>query len=666
VLLAALALGGCTIEEPSLPTFSTHLAVPLGTQDVTVAEILDDHGDYLAARPDSSLAFDVRGDTTVVELDVDLTADVAGTEFATEIGEITLDAVSGATVGFSLVDLYPDAADLPSTPVDVPPFTFDDTSDPTSLGELESAHVSSGVLEVTLTNGLAVPVSGDAPPELLTLQLLAAGDGRLVGEVSFPTPIASGASATGVMDLAGADLPGDVRFRVAGGSAGADGVVVDPAAELTVTVTPRDIVVDAATAVIGAQGFASRSGIALPDSVGIIAAELTGGVLELTTTNELPIPCTATVRFDEITTADGDTLVVPIELAAGASTRTTVPLAGCRIAATDGAPLDSLTVRTEVVSPGSDGAMVTITSGSRIGAVVAPTTLAFGEITGRIPEQVFPLDPVVETIDLPEELDGLTLPEATLAIDIVNRTGIDGLLDFTLTAINARGETTVLSAAAEIAADRSGGTRTTIVLDQGNSNIAELLSSLPQELSFAGRLSVGGDDRIGTIRPGDSALVSWRVAAPVRVVIADGTEINHHPERIAIDADVRDDIDRHVVAGELVADVDNHFPFGVGIRLLVGPDSLGTLTAPELVIGPLDVAEGDVDPATGTTVAARRTRLVVPLDHDQIRAFLRPDAHLAVAALLPGSGGQAVALRLGDGVTVTGAVRVELLVEEDQ
>ncbi len=660
---ALLLLAGCSLEEPALPTFTTHVAVPLGRQDLTVAEMIDEHGDYLVARSDSLLGIAVEGDTTTVVLDMDLAADVPAAGFHTALGAITLDSVSGSRVGFALSDLYPPAADLPPVPVDVPPFTFDVTSDTLALGGLESAHVRSGLLAVTLRNDTAIPLSGAAPPERLTLELLAL-DGRAVGTLEFPLELASGDSATAVLDLAGSDLPGRLRVRVAGGSAGASGVTVDPAAELAVTVTPRDIVVDAATAVVGALELNGAGAVALPDSVGIIDAVVASGTLVLTTASGLPVPGTVTLRFPEIR-RDGEALRLSFPLPADSTVTTTVDLAGCRLTGDGSTPLDSLRVETAFATPGSGGELVTFAAGDEVAADTAPFRLAFAEVTGQVPERTFPLDSVHETVDLPEELNGLTLPEATLVIDIFNETGVGGLLDFTLTGTNARGERVTLAAAAEIGAARSGDGRTSIVLDQDNSNVAELLSSLPRELDFSGQLTVGGPERTGTVRPGDAARVTWRLAAPVRAVIAPDTELRHRPEPLGLSAGTRDDLSRHLVSGELTLDVDNHFPFGAGVRVQVGPDSLAATADPELVIGPLDVAAGDRDPVDGTVVGTRRTHLVVPLSHQQVQAFLRPDAHVAVSAVLPGSDGRPVALRLEDMVSVTGAVRVEIRVEDE-
>jgi hypothetical protein len=664
-LLAAClaAAAGCEIADPALPVFTTRVSVPIGTHELTVLELIEDQDDVVAGA-DSVLAFGAQGDTTAVALDLDLSAELDGLDVAAELGAFALPDQPPRTAGFTLAEIAPEVAALPPVPLPVPAFTIDLQSDPAPLDRLESARIAQGWLEVRLRNGLPVPVSGAAAPQRIVADVLD-GDGAVVTTVVFEGEIAPGDSAAVRADLAGAHLAGGLAVRLQGGSPGAAAAVVTPAASLSVTMLLTGLVVDEATARVEALAFTESGGADLPDAFGILAATVGSGVLDLSLSSGFDLPCTARVAFPQMREPDGDTLIVRLDLPAGGGRRTAVDLAGCTITAGGGDPLTRLTYDVTVSSPGSGAGVVTLSAAAGLSAVIAPLTLAFAEVQGVFPREVFAFAPRTESIDIPEELSGVRLAAATLVVDVFNGTGIGGEVELSLVGRNADGETAELSVVAEVAPARAGGeARTTIVLDERNSNIAELLSLLPEELTFAGAVSVGGDGWVGTVRPGDRARACWRVDAPLRLELLP-SETAFDPEPLDLDDDLRRDLDRRLASAAITAVIDNHLPFGVDVLLQVGPDSLSALTFPELVIGPLAVSAGLVDDVGGYVTASAGSRHVIALDRDQIRALTRPGAYTAAVATLPGTGGRIVTLRSVDRVSVSGALTAEITVGDD-
>lgn len=663
--VAALLLAGCEIEvrDPAMPTFSTRLAVPLGHQELTVAELVEDQ-DFLAVGADSVLAFAVTGDSVAVALDRDLDVELAGADAGAEIGPLRLDDAPPLGFAFTLDEIYPGASSLPSGPVVLPGFDFDLEAAGADIRDVQSAQVESGLLSLTLYNDLPIPMSGADAPARITASLVDPADGAVLAAVEFPAPIAPGAWATATADLAGATLPGTVAVRLSGGSEGgpaAEGV--DPMDGLAVEVGLSDLRVTEATAVIGAQSFTESGGLALPDDLGILSARLGGGVLDVSLRNDLPVPCTAVLTLPEIALAGGAPLAVVLDLPAGGTAGEAVDLAGAVVAAPGDAPLAELTWEIAVESPGSGGAYATVRAADRLEAAVAPATLSLAEVTGIIPEETYALDPVSEDIDLPDELDGLTLPAATLTLTVRNGTGLGGVLDAVLVGVNAAGETARLDAAATIAPGGDPAVTTTIVLDQDNSGIADFLSLLPERVELSGGIRVGGDGVAGTVRPGDRASLDWRLDAPLRLVVDEST-VEPDPEPLDLDEDLRRDLREHLVSAELTAEVANRLPFGAEVSLQVGPDPAAALDAPELVVGPIPVAAGLLDPVGGWTVGAALSPVRVPLDDAGIAALTREGAHLAVVARIPGTAGDAVTVRVGDRIDVRAAISAEVLIQE--
>ncbi len=663
LLTACLAAVGCEIAEPALPVFTTRVSLPIGTHELTVLEALEDL-DAVVVGADSVLVFGAEGDTTSVELDLDLVAELDGLDVAAELGAFALPDQPPRTAGFTLAEIAPELAALPPVPLPIPAFTIDLQSDPAPLDRLDSARIAAGLLEVRLRNGLPVPVSGAAPPERIVADVLD-GAGTVVTTVVFDGEIAPGDSAAVQTDLAGAVLSGGLAVRLRGGSPGAAAAVVTPDASLSVTMLLTGLVVDEATARVEALAFDESGGADLPDSLGVLAATIGSGVLDLALSSGIDLPCAARVTFPQLRDLGGDTLVVRLDLPSGGERRTVVDLAGCTITAGGGDPLTRLTYDVAIASPGSGEGVVTLSADAGLSATIAPLTLAFAEVQGVFPREVFAFAPRTETIDIPDELDGVRLASATLVVDVFNGTGLGGEVELSLVGRNAAGDEAELSVVAEVAPARAGGeSRTSIVLDEHNSNIAELLSLLPEELTFAGAVSVGGDGWVGTVRPGDRARACWRVDAPLRLELLP-SETAFDPEPLDLDDDLRRDLDRHLESAAITAVIGNHLPFGVDVRLQVGPDSLSALDDPELVIGPLSVAAGLVDDVGGYVTATTDSRQVVALDRDQVRALTRPGAFVAAVATLPGTGGLAVTLRSVDRLTVSGALTAEITVVDD-
>ena len=666
LILALLAVcAGCEIADPALPTFSTKLAVPVGTHDLTVAELIEDE-DFLYAGADSVLHFSVEGDTTDIELDLDFSAEIEGLDTDVEIGPIVLDDFGPVSYGFALAEIWPEVELLPEGTWPVPAFTFEVESGAEGIEGFESADVSSGRLVLALENGLPIPVSGSADPERLVAEVFDSATGTTLVSLLFDVEIPAGGRAEAEADLAGVELPASLGVRLSGGSVGAAGVSLDPEDALGLELSLSDLVVDAASAEIGAQSFEQTGTVALPDSLYVVEATVESGAIDVTLSSGLPVPATVYLYFNEFRTPEGGPYILSFEMPRNGVETTVADLAGATITAGEGAPLDSLSYTVGVVSPGSGGEIVTVHSGTHISANLASTTLSLGEITGIIPERSFALEPMTETLDLPDELDGVLLAASTLTVDLFNGTGITGTANLNLVASSASGATAELAVVAEIEAARAEGlVRTTLSLDEDNSNIADLLSLPPESLTLTGSVTVGGDDVIGTISPDDICRIAWHADAPLRLSL-ENSEIDREPEPLDLDEDLREQLDDHLVAAELLVEIDNRFPFGVDILFLVGPDSLSTLATPDLVIGPLAVAAGEVGETSRYVEAGVVSTHVIELDAAEVRAFTREGAYTALRALIPGTDGEEVLLRTVDGLSARGALSAEIIVEDDE
>ncbi|HOX26738.1 MAG TPA: hypothetical protein PLL30_06110 [Candidatus Krumholzibacteria bacterium] len=663
--LGGLILGGCEIADPELPRFTTQLALPLGEERLAIADLVDDE-DYLIELADGTLGFHVAGDPDTVRFDFDLGADLAAQTFGGDLGPFALDVAPPGDFAFPLVQLLPAAADLDGQLVGVPPFDFSSDSEAEDLDGVESATLASGSVAVTVANGLPVDVCGPGGGDRLALELVNPGDGAVLVRLEFP-PIAAGGQAQQAADLAGVTLAGAVAVRVAGGSPGTNGalVVVDAQAAITVAVTFSGLCVTQAEATVPAQAFTDSFTTALPADYAVYHAVIASGEVSFTLTNEMAIPCQATVAWPDVRDLDDQPAGLTVDLAGCGTATGSVDFAGYTVLAPTDEPLRALVATLAVTSPGSGGAAVVLAADQGVDADLAGGRLEFSSVGGLVPAVHHEFAPLVEAVDLPEELAGMEFVRASLVLALTNSACLSANADLELVGVNAAGDARSLRVEQPIAAaglDRATTTR--IVLDETNSDLVAFLSNLPTAITLTGGVDLGGPDQVGTVHADDYAVLDWEITSPVEVVIGSSL-LYGDPSGLDLDEDARDLIRDRAGAAEVRLAVVNHLPVGVTVRLLLGTDPATLATAPLLAIGPIAVAAPAVDPATHVVIEPLASEPRVSLTAAETRVFATENLTSRLEVALPSTGGDPVRVMTSDYLTVQGLIRLDVEVSDD-
>lgn len=657
-------LGGCEINKPELPTFDTSLTIPLGVERVDVLELVEDE-EFLVVGSDSSLGFFIDGEPDTLNFDFDLSADIGSQSVRQGLGNFELPAADPMDYAFRLGQLWPAADGLVAQPAVVPAFPIDTASGGQDLPDIDSAVLAAGGVTITVTNGLPVPISADSGPDQVILSLVNPANGDEFADFVFPA-IAPGGQSTRTADLAGVTLPGEVAVVMIGGSPGSAGAVVtvngDDAIGIAAAFT--GLVVSEATAVVGAQTFLTTFATELPADYAITSAVIGSGSVRMALANDMPVPCTARVTWPSLLAQDHQPLSAVFTLPAGQSAERAIDFAGCILEA-GGVPLSALNAEVDIETPGSAGVAVTMTAGDGLTAEIQGGSLTFSSITGAVPAYDVRIDPIVEEIDLPDELDGLEMTAAAMVLRLTNSAGLPGELDLTLTGTSATGQVRSLQVVRDIAAafnERAPAT-TDIVLDESNSGILAFLNNLPETITLSGSVLVGGDGSTGTVHPDDFAVVAWDITAPVEVVIT-GATLSGDPRLVDLEQDVRDMIDDHALGAYLQTEILNHLPVGVELRILAAADLAGLDAAPLLVLGPLTVDAAPCDPLTHTVSEALISRPVLALTGEQARVFALPGLVTRVDVVLPSTAGLPVRMMTTDYIEVRGTVQIDVHVND--
>ncbi|MFO7654540.1 MAG: hypothetical protein R6X25_12085 [Candidatus Krumholzibacteriia bacterium] len=658
-----LAIAGCEIQQPELPTFTTAVSLPLGEERLDMRDFVDDE-DYLTADPDGALRFTVDGTPDTVSLDFDLAVDVPAASTSADLGDFVVD-LPAVAYSFALADLFPPAAGLDGFVTVVPPFTCDIASEAEPLEGVSAIVVAAGTLRLTVTNGLPVPFSGSTAPEAVVLQLLDGLDGTPVFEVPVPE-IAAGGTIEVTGDLAGVTAGGTLAVRLTGGSPGSgdEPVTIDAAAVLAVDVAFTAVTATAATARVPPQIFGGEMSWELPAGYRVGEALIAAGGSRLVVDNETDIACHAVVLWPDLFDHRGFPLLLQLDLAPGERRSLDLDLGGHTLRAEAGALLEELRCEVSVTMAGSGDVEVDLRGDQGLSVDVAAGSLEFASVTGVVPGLTVPLSPIVETVDLPDELDGVELTAAMLVLTITTSAGVPATAELTLTGTSATGVERTLDVTATIApAGGRGPSSSTVVLDQHDSSIVEFLNNLPTEVSLAGEVLAGGGDVVGTMSRGDWAALDWAIEAPAEVIIT-GAVIRGEPEPLDLDDGLAERIRAHAGSARVTTEVSNHFPMAVELRILAARDTARIRTEPLLVIGPAAVAAGTVDPVTHVCVAPVVSRPVVELEAAQARLLGEPGMHVLVEVRLPSTGGLPVRVLASDHLTVSGLVRIEVEVDD--
>lgn len=663
-LLLGLGLLGCEIADPEMPTFTTHLAVPLGTERLDIVDLVDSE-DYLVSLDDGALGFSVDGDPDTVSLDIDLAADIPAQTISGSLGNFNLEVASPPAFDFLLSDLYPDAVLLDGLTAPVPGFEFTSASDAEDLADLEQATLAGGRLTVSVTNGLPVPVSAASGPDRMVLELVDPASDLAVATVAFDV-IAAGAQAEQETDLAGVTLPGALSVRLMGGSPGSGGspVTIDASTSIVVAATFSELEVSSAQAAVGPQEFITSFETDLPSDYAVEQAVIAAGAVSLTVHNDMPIACQAVVSWPHVVDLDQQPLQVVVDLAGLEHATRTIDFGGHLVRAPSGQQLTVLAAEVAVTSPGSGGDAVLLDAGAGVRAELGTGRIEFGSITGAVPALSYDFDPIDEEIELPDEIDGLLLTRATMVLELTSTAGIAARTDLQLVGVSATGEERQLVIQEQIAAaEAERASVTEIVLDQDNSTIVDFLNNMPTSISLAGGVELGGDSSVGTVRPDDHAVIAWRIIAPVEVVI-ESSQLYGDPDLLDLGDGTRENIADHAGAASVQLQVLNHLPVGVEARILFGPDTTSIKTDPLLVIGPVAVDAAPVDPVSHTVSEARLCQPTVVLTTDEVQRLATAGLYQLFEVTLPSTGGSPVRVLTTDYVEIQGLIDLDVTVRD--
>ncbi len=654
-------LSACDISEPQLPSFGSHLNIPLGVERFTVGEAIDDDPN-LELAPDGGISFVASSSPDTLSLGLDLNLEVPGQQINQLIGTFTVTPPAPVSVSQSLLEAFPAAAEIVGTPAPLAPFDFSLEEPGLQLENLETCTIASGILKVDINNTWPVAISGTGTGDPLTLALYdSITDELLLTAPVGPIP-ASGETST-TISLAGIRLVGQVKIIIEGhgDGSGNDTVTLTGEEELVLQLAFDNLLVSSATAALAAQTFSFIFLTDWGENEEITAAEFSSGTLVMQLHNQLPIPVTLDLSWDRVIDPEGNALALTVELPALGNSFLDIPFANCRIE-DQGVPLTSLAAHVIARTSGSGGQLVTLTSTQGFLVDLEPGVLIFSLVNGCFTPSTWDLEPSTEHIEYPQDSEGVNFTEAVLTINLANSADLGADLDLTITGTPAHGSPVSLAIHDRVDPVSGGNAKTVLILDPNNSDIIQFINSRPEIITLAGTMSLTPGASCGTVRALDQLIVSWNLEVPLIVTLT-GATISGTPTPLGLDTKVQDMITDHAEAAEFRADVVNHIPVDIDFLVLLAVDPANLPTQPDLIIGPIHIDKAQVDPLSGEAQTSTVSHPVVQLDPTETTFLGQPNLHSMYQIVLPSGGPTPVRVLSTDYLEILGTVGLDLRID---
>ena len=228
-----------------------------------------------------------------------------------EIGTITLnDIPEEETEPYTFSSIFPNIDDLPDGFHDIPGFTLEPVENSFSFDDFSNAEFTGGFLTLTILNNLVIPLGetditlkNDVGTEISGAAVTVAG------------PITPGQSNSGILNLTGIILPGNIIVEVTGSSPGEDNVEINNDARnssFTVTISASGLEVSSATAKLPEQIIDENDSIQLStaDSNKVESATILSGKLVISIDNNMAVSSTVNMNISTIHTPGGNPLLI--------------------------------------------------------------------------------------------------------------------------------------------------------------------------------------------------------------------------------------------------------------------------------------------------------------------------------------------------------------------
>ena len=636
IALLVLCFSACSIEKPQAPSWDTELVLPLINHHYDMLELVDRMAeDAVSYDSLGNISFSVEQDMDTVAVDAGLSIPDLSTSYSETIGLIEISGPAPVSDQIYLSDYLALGGEVLALTLDV-------SEQWPAISDIESATISSGSMVVTATNNF------DLPLDTVTIAIVDDTFASQIGAVTFEGGLAIGETKSETIDLSGKTISNSFTYDA---HAYTPGGTILTVAEKTLVVEAgfsSEITVSSAIAKVPAQERSYDQNVSFSEDNQIASANIKGGSLILDITNGTNLSSEIEVTIDEFTRS-GVPLSFTVDLSPQQNNLITRDLAAYDFIPLSGESTPTVNVSMDVNLPGSGSNTVQISSTDDFAVDVQASGLEFSSVSGVITPTVVEIEPLTESIEIPNGFENFNLIGAVLTMELYSAVNLPAEVS-----ISAEGDAgQQLSITGSINPGTVGNPGVTIfVVDQ----LSEFLSPIPSEITITGSATIGDGMTSGSVTDDDFVWGKMEIISPLEMSVGE-TEFEAVINKADIDSDDIEEITDRLNHGSAYTHIANHLPLGASLTLYLGGDSLTLYDDPELTIGPIEVSSGIVG-AGGLVVDSTGSDNTIELTHEDLQILNNETLYIGQIITFPGTNGESVRIVSSDYLDIQAYITV--------
>ena len=653
ILFILLAMWGCTVGKPQVPSTNLTISIPVANDTTTLQDIVDERSEFLGATEDGGieLSFVTEfGEKDRREVGDRLSIAPVPNSYAIPIGDIKLP-------GQSLPSLSIGADFLSGRKV--PSGQAFDIRFEVALFGFQSLTVKEGVLTLSLDNGLPSTLSS------LSITLLDPGRGNAAIDGFDIGRLDPGGQVVVTLVLDGKSISSDLLFALSGIVEDAEDSGTEGNPALDISGSLSDLIATEATAIIPPLEFSDHGVLDFQDDrIEVTTATIREGGLTFQVRNDLPLSMEFQIRLDDLVKPDGTACHLSIDrLEPGQNREVSFDLADYLLEPAH--PLNlwlSFAGRTfPTNSP------VSLSSRGEVRVTAATDSLVFSRVEGRLNRLPLRLNEDSTEVDFPRGLDNIEFDRSTAVMYIKSGIGFRSEMELDILGINKTGTEGLLTIAGTFGRGDPDHPKDMIVVPDSRS-LTEFLNLLPAKIKVKPSVFVGDGVASEVIEPHHWVqLDSVVLKSDARFRVKAATQIQPEPIHREL-KDERERIDSHLVSALVFITIENHTPLGVRIRLHASSRKGDVYTNPQLTIPRQGDSALEVPPAPvgsdGRVIRSVVNEHFISISGEELRVFTQEGGvFTGVLVEIDATRGD-VELRASDFVAVQAATQITVELNE--
>ncbi len=657
---AFVLLAGCIPDSPEAPEWEVDITVPLMNDRLVLFEELEgEEGFYVDTLDIGGIPTEVLGFSFDAELDpVELIdyveiEDQESTPTIYQPSDFEIHIAPGTLqVDIPFVSLWPEAASHHGELFPVPPIPLVELNDMPAgrFADYNWADIREGGFTVRVENGL--------PFDLDTCDMTVKDDEGNAFDDYLLGPVTENGSAEESKPIEEQYITNVLLLDFAAASTEGSGgvhVQIDTSASVSLRFHYDEIMI-----LNGAEIRAYRFENSLEtvhriatDSVMIDELVFAAGSMDVTVRNDLTFDVGADITLAEFT-KNG----VPLEqegvFPAGGEEILVFDLAGVTFAPAAPPPRpDSMDITADVDFTAliDDTLFIAINTGDRVSVSYSLSGAEFSSFDGEVLSPQEMADERMET-GIDEDIPVFIAEYLGISLSADNETGFSPDVHLSLTGLDENG--LVLAEADIPSFTIPAGAEDETVLDlQNDVSILDVFNSRPDTVVFTGLINAGDGD----VSAGEELRATVTLGVPLILAFETDTLESEEADDITLDEETRDLIEENALYLGAFVTVESYLPVGVMAACFFGTDSASILDNPDLRLpGAADdyyaVEAGELS-QDGLVIAPSTSTWEIELNHDQILTFTRDPLFFINRIIIPGTGGETVAVQPDDYIEVS-------------